>query len=105
MSGVRQNHLLRSTYDIFNNTGTASLLDERSSIEELSTILLEVLLWVSLSDTEALELSDNANLHGFVLDDDVAWCSIGLRSRSTLDDGSSFRLCSVRDPSLDDDVT
>ena len=96
---------MRLTYDVFNNTSTASLLNKRGRVKELSSILLKVGLWVSLSNTEALELTNNANLNGFVLDDDVAWSSISLSSTSTLDDGSSFGLSSVWDPSFDDDVT
>lgn len=95
---------MRTTYDVFNDTGGASLLEQRAGIEQLSTVLLKVSLWVGLGDAQALELANNADLSGFVLDDHVAWTSILLSGRSALDDGASLGLGSVRDPSLDDDI-
>ena len=94
-----------NTYNVFDNTSGTSLLNEGARFKELSSVLLKVLLWVSLGNTEALELTNNSDLNWFVLDDDVAWCLILLSSSSALNDGSAFSLGSVWDPSFDDDVT
>jgi hypothetical protein len=62
-------------------------------------------LWISLSNTEALELTNNAYLTRFVLNDYIAWTSILLSSCSTLYNCTTFGLSSIWNPSFDDDVT
>ena len=59
------------TYDIFDNTSRTGLLKEGLNVEQLRSVALNVGLWIFLRDTETLELSDDAHLHGFVLNDDV----------------------------------
>ena len=93
------------TYDIFDDTSGTSLLNECAGFEEWSSVLLDISLWVSLSDTESLELTDNTNLNWFILDDDVTWSSISLSSSSTLNDCFSFSLSTIWNPSFDDNVT
>lgn len=94
-----------TTYDIFDNTSRASLLQQGACIEQLRAVLLKVGLWVGEGDTQTLELTNDANLSLFVLDDHVAWASILLCSSSALDNGAAFRRRAVRNPSFDDDVS
>ena len=94
-----------STYDIFDDACSASLSNERASIEKRSTVLLQVALRVGRGNAETLELANNAYLRRLVLDDHVAWTNVLLSSSGTLHNGATFSLSSVWDPSLDDDVT
>lgn len=95
----------RATHDIFDDASSASLLNKSLSVEQLRAVTLKVSLWVFLTDTQALELTDNTNLHWLILNDDIAWLRVVLGGLSALNDGLSFGRGAVRDPTFDDDVT